>query len=353
MVDIRRLTETIKALALEAGFCGAGVAPAAGVRGERTFREWLEAGCHGEMHYLARGVAGRFRPETLLPGAAAVLCLAVGYAPDGLAEGRSDAPFIAPYARGRDYHKVLKKRALGLMDRIRRVAPGFEGRAFVDSAPLAERSLAAAAGLGWIGRNGCLIMPGRGSYVVLCEIVCNLPLTPDAPRVCSCGDCDACVRACPTGACRGDGLIDARRCLSYLSVEHRGRIDGRFWPLWGTVVFGCDRCQSACPHNRCAAPGDEELRRPPPARTHQPTLGRMLRWREDDWDAFTRGSAMRRAALRMVLRNAILAAGNSGDASLAGPLRELKRRRGEFAGMIDWALGRLRAATRRADSLEN
>jgi len=353
MPDSRELAETLKALALQAGFCGAGVAPAADVPGEQVFRAWLSAGCHGEMHYLARGVSGRFRPEELLGGAAGVLCLAVGYAPDACIEGAPDAPFIARYARGRDYHKLLKKRALGLMERIRRVVRGFEGRAFVDSARLAERSLAAAAGLGWIGRNGCLIVPGRGSYVVLCEIVCNLAPAPDAAMAPSCGDCDACVRACPTGACRGDGLIDARRCLSYLSIEHRGPIDREFWPLWGSVVFGCDRCQSVCPHNQGAPPGDEELSRPPPSRPQGLTLGQLLRWRQGDWDVFTRGSATRRATLDMFLRNGILAAGNSGDGALTAPLLELKRRRGEFAEMIDWALGRLRAATRRDRRLDN
>jgi epoxyqueuosine reductase len=228
-----------------------------------------------------------------------------------------------------------------MMEAIRRIAPEFRGRAFVDSAPVAERSLAAAAGLGWIGRNGCLIVPGLGSYVVLAEIVCNLELVPDGPLESSCGDCDACVRACPTGACLGDSLVDARRCLSYLTIEHRGPVGREFWPLWGTRVFGCDACQEACPHNRDLPAGDAGLLDPAwPA--DETKLAAILGWTQADWDAATTGSVRRRATFEMFLRNAVLAAGCSRDASLAEPLERLYRRCGQLGLEIDWALGALR-----------
>ncbi len=297
-------TDTIKALAVEVGFARVGIAATdADLRAE-PFAAWLAAGGHGEMAYLARDVEKRHRPAALVEGARSVICLAVGYAP---AEELTGDAFIARYARGRDYHKVLKKRAHALMDRLRDIEPSFDGRAFVDAGPIAERSLAAAAGVGWIGRNGCLIAPGLGSYAVLCEIVCNLPLIPHAPIEPQCGDCNACVDACPTGALLGDGRLDARRCRSYLTIEHRGQIAPELAPRMGGCVFGCDVCQEVCPHNKDIPAGDPELSQPREALGGL-TIERVLDWSKADWDAATRGSAMRRATLEMFARNARLAA---------------------------------------------
>ena len=303
------ITAGVKKLAMEVGFARAGIASVdADLHAER-FRAWLAGGYHAEMAYMARDVDKRLNPARLVDGARSVICLVVGYAAD-------DRPardvFVARYARGRDYHKVLKKRCRRLMDRIRGIAPEFEGRAFVDSGPVAERSLAAAAGLGWIGRNACLVTPGLGSYVLLCEIVCNLALVPDEPIASQCEDCNACVSACPTGAIMKEGLVDCRRCISYLTVEHRGEIPPELRPLIGNCVFGCDACQEACPHNGGLPAGDAEL-----AATSPPLGGAriadILRWRQEDWDRATRGSATRRAKCEIFLRNAKIAARNAGD----------------------------------------
>ena len=408
----------------------ASAAPALRPRGRfrsgRRFLDWLASGSHAGMEYMAVNIDLRLDPSRLLPGAQSVICLAAAYpagkngdaslfsipakvADSGLAENREASLFlpsgsgrlIARYAAARDYHKVLKRRCHALMDAIREVEPTFEGRAFVDSAPIMERTLAAMAGLGWIGRNGCLIVEGTGSYVLLCEIVCNLPLVgppsflggvepcnlaadgtsacrdlgSTCPRPLKCmADCGQCVRACPTAALRGDGTLDARRCISYLTIEHRGEIPREFWPLMGVRLFGCDACQEACPHNKPSeqqqrlhhrdhrdrigdsketARGEEHQERRHAsahnnsAEAHtglrfatawhpasscfgesvpEPGLTDVLRWREADWDAFTRGRALRRASLAMFLRNAAIATGNSGRRELAAPLEELLAR---------------------------
>jgi epoxyqueuosine reductase len=335
------LTAAIKALAVQAGFARVGVAAAGEVADGQRFRQWLARGWHGTMDYLARHAAERLRPERLVAGARSVICLAAGYAP-----GEGDpapAVGVARYARGRDYHKVLQGRCRRLIERIRRVAPGFEGRGFVDSAPLLERSLAAGAGVGWIGRNCCLVVPGIGSYVFLCEVVCNLPLRPDAAPVSGCEDCGACLRACPTGALTESGL-DARRCVGYLTVEHRGAIDRAYWPRMGRRLVGCDACQEACPHNRRAPAGDAALRakRPPLGGA---TLAEILAWSRADWDAATTGSAARRVRHDMLLRNAVIAAGNSAGrpeaAALIAALGGLLTRQPVLGDVIEWALQRL------------
>ncbi len=341
-----QLTRSVKSLAAQVGFARAGIAPAAALGGLEKFKSFLSAGYAGEMDYLTRNVEKRFNPAMLVPGAKSVISLAVSYAPPNPdsadCSGRSDGAFVSRYARGRDYHKVLKKRCHALMDEIRRIAPQFAGRAFVDSAPIAERSAAVAAGLGWIGRNGCLIVPGLGSYVFLAEIVCNLELEPDSPFddthdrpvedthdspfdspfddthdspfKKTCGDCRACLDACPSGACIGNGLIDSRRCYSYLTIEHRGDVPDEFKSAWGRRIFGCDDCQSACPHNRNVPCGDAELtgeNSPQVRNLNAIPISEILDWNESEWDIATRGSATRRARFESFIRNAHLAARKS------------------------------------------
>lgn len=337
------LSAAVKTASRQAGFARVGIAPASVVPHAERLERWLARGWHAGMGYMASNPALRTRPDRLVPGARSVICLAAAYAPDK--PQPPGAARVGRYARGRDYHKVLKRRCRALMDPIRSLEPSFQGRAFVDSAPVMERSLAAAAGVGWIGRNGCLIAPGLGSYVLLAEIVCNLPLAPDEPTQPQCGDCRRCLAACPTGALHEDGLVDARACISYLTVEHAGRIDPPLWPRMGTSVFGCDACQEACPHNRDLPAGDAEL-----AGTAPPlgaaSIAEILAWDEDDWDRATRGSAARRAGWRQWLRNAAIAAGNvpAGSAEappLAAALRRLGAGQRGLGEIIDWALGRL------------
>jgi len=337
------LTAAVKSLAAECGFARVGIAPAGPIADGQLLRQWLNAGYQAGMDYMAANLKQRLCPAELVPGAKSVICLAASYAP---AEQDQDtetpaAAFVARYACGRDYHKVLKKRAQMLCDRIREAAPQFEGRAFVDTAPVAERSLAVTAGLGWPGRNGVVVAPGLGSYVLLAEIICNLPLRADRRLADGCGECSACVSACPTGAITGYGLVDANLCLSYHLIENRGGIPAELWPRVGNRVFGCDSCQLACPHNRATAgTGDPELL--PPAETPTWTLEQILRWRQEDWHEATQGSARRRATLFMWRRNAVLAAGCSGKTTLSPALEDLRDVAPELAEEIDWAIGRLR-----------
>lgn len=299
------LTDHIKRLAVEAGFARVGIAPAEPLNHTQTFTDWLARGWHAGMGWMARNSQVRFDPCKLVPGAKSIICMAIGYRP---AEDRVELAHIARFARGRNYHKILSRRCRSLCDKIRVIAPEFSGRAFVDSTPVMERSLAVMAGLGWIGRNGCLICPGLGSYVLLCEIICNQPLAPDKPLAGGCGECGRCVAACPTAAIGTDATVDARRCISYLTIEHEGQIESEMRKLMGCRVFGCDACQEVCPHNQSVPPGDAELIRP--HRAGQAGVGELLGWNEEKWDAATRGSAIRRASLQMILRNAAIAVEN-------------------------------------------
>ncbi len=330
------LTEQVKGLARAEGFLSVGIAAAGPAPHAEALHDWLAKGYDAQMAYMRRNLAKRLRPDVLVRGARTVICLAASYA---VGDDAGEEGLVARYARGRDYHKVLKRRCIGLMDAIRAIEPSFVGRCFVDSAPVMERTLAAAAGVGWIGRNGCLFAAGAGSYCLLCEIVCNLPLTPDAPVPGECGDCRACVAACPTGAIDGSGLLDARKCVSYLTIEHAGEIDPALRAKMGRRVFGCDACQVVCPHNQDVPAGDPELTTPlPPASAG---LGQMLAWSEGDWDAATAGSAVRRAGYEQLIRNAVIAAGNSGDPSLLAPLEEAAARHPAHGELVRWAIGRL------------
>ncbi len=337
MADSAALKDLIVHLAGQAGFVRVGIAPAGPSPRGRRYREFLARGYHAGMGYLARNASARCDPREVLPGARSVICLAASYAP-GPAERSSG--HIARYARGRDYHRLLRKRCRRLLQALVREVPGLRAKVCVDTSPLLERDLAAAAGLGWIGRNGCLVDARFGSYLLLAEIVTDLPLEPDRPVPNGCGDCRACVRACPAGAITPEGLVDSRRCVSYLTIEHRGEVPEELRSALGTNVFGCDLCQEVCPHNRGVGPGDADLRGP--SDLARASLAEILGWDEAAWDRLTRGSAGRRARHEQYLRNAAIAAGNAADASLRAPLRRLARRAEPVvAEAARWALGRL------------
>ncbi len=332
-----QLKAQILCQAQKLGFAAVGIAPASCISTIYTskYEQFIKSGYHGQMSYLARNLPKRFEPAKLVEDCRSVICLAVSYAPSASGGGG-----LARYARGADYHDVLKSRCHKLMDQIAVFSPGFRGRAFVDSGPVMERTLACQAGLGWIGRNGCLIVPGLGSYVVLCEIFCNLDLPADEPIDGSCSHCQACIDACPTGACLGDSLVDARKCLSYQTVENRGEIDRKYWPLMGVRVFGCDSCQEVCPHNQALGAGDNELI----GRGNQlsgASLWEMLTWPEQQWLEACRDTAAERTGPKALVRNAIIAAGASGDKTLAGPLGACRSAWPGWAQLIDWAIDRL------------
>jgi epoxyqueuosine reductase len=334
-------SELVKRFAREAGFDRVAITSADRIADShaRRLMSWLKRGGSAGMDYLDRSRELRIDPRKLVPTARSVICLAVGYAPPAEPRPVESPARIARYARGRDYHRVIKQRCHQVMDHLRGVEPDFDGRAFVDSAPLMERSLAARAGLGWIGRNGCLIVPAMGSYVLLGEVVCNLQLAADRPLETQCESCGLCVDACPTGALGEDGLVDAGKCLSYLNKDAEEFL-GAYWPDSSGWVFGCDLCQEACPHNESPPAGDPELTE------HMPPLGdlqlaELLGWSRDRWDRATRGSSARESGYDRLMTAAAVAAGCSGDRSLIPLLERLGDHLQPARSACLWAIRRL------------
>jgi len=242
-------SETVKALAAECGFDLAGVASAEPLADFVRYQEWLAAGLAGEMSYLSgRRGALRADPRLLLPAVRSVICVGKLYQAEGETRG------IARHARGEDYHRVMRRGLERLVERLRDAGIGpFEWRICVDTAPLLERSYARRAGLGWIGKNCCLIREGFGSWFVLGELLVSLELEPDSPPPDHCGDCTQCIEACPTRALAPTEqgcFLDARRCISYWTIERRGAVPEQLRPLMSGWVYGCDICQEVCPWNR-------------------------------------------------------------------------------------------------------
>ncbi len=309
------LSTAIKRQGQELGFQQVGVAGVELGEAESRFRSWLARGFHGEMGYLARHGSKRTRPAELVPGTVRVVSARMDYWPEDSAdaEGMLDNPphaYVSRYALGRDYHKVLRARLKRLASYIRRQVGGTGYRVFVDSAPVMEKPLAQQAGLGWIGKHTNLLNSNAGSWFFLGELFTDIPLPVDAPASDHCGSCAACIDVCPTGAIVEPYLLDARRCISYLTIELRGSIPLEFRKAIGNRVFGCDDCQLVCPWNKFARPSDE----PDFSARNGLDAARLVdlfRWSEADWDAGTRGSALRRAGYEGWLRNLAVALGNA------------------------------------------
>jgi epoxyqueuosine reductase len=293
------LTRTVKERALELGFDRVAVGDAAPPPHGEAFERWLDAGYAGGMQYLGRGRAERLDPGRLLPGWRSVIAVALNYAP------REDDPAwrgVARYARGRDYHDVIRPRLERLKDVIRAAGgPEVRSRASVDTSAVLERDLAATAGLGWIGKHTNLIVPGLGSYFFIGIVLTTAELAPDGALPDRCGTCTACLDACPTGAFVGPYTLDARRCISYLTIEHRGEIDASLHRAIGGWMFGCDVCQEVCPWNRHAPPArDGELLPGAPPGAPQALVDLTA---EEFRERF-RGSALKRARREGLARNA-------------------------------------------------
>ena len=310
------LSEDIKRWGREAGFQQLGITGTCLDEDETHLVNWLSKGWHGDMTWMARHGTVRSRPQALLPGTVAVLSARMDYFP---AAGRApeevlqnpELGYISRYALGRDYHKLLRKRLQGLCTRIEQAIGPFAYRCFSDSAPVLEKALARNAGLGWIGKHTNLIHPQAGSWFFLAEVYTNLPLATERKHQANlCGSCTACMQICPTQAIVGERQLDARRCLSYLTIEHPGPIPVEFRKALGNRIYGCDDCQLVCPWNRFAQPTAEADF----AARHdldQSRLTALFAWDEKQFLKNMEGSAIRRIGYERWQRNLAVALGNA------------------------------------------
>jgi epoxyqueuosine reductase len=344
-MDYADLARRIKTWAAELGFQSAGIAEADLSAAEPRLLEWLDKGWHGEMEYMARHGALRARPAELKPGTLRVISCRMNYASDvsGSLEQDliPDKALIARYARGRDYHKVLRDRLQKLCDRIAAEAGSFGYRAFTDSAPVMEVELARLAGLGWRGKHTLLLSRDAGSWFFLGEIYCDLPLPADAAESDHCGTCTRCIDVCPTQAIVGPYQLDARRCISYLTIEHKSAIPEELRPLIGNRVYGCDDCQVVCPWNGFAQPTREkdfEVRNG----LDRATLVELFAWSEAEFDQRMQGSAIRRIGYERWLRNLAVGLGNApASAEIIGALKSRKDHPSALVREhVAWALAR-------------
>jgi epoxyqueuosine reductase len=347
-----RLTaQDVKMEARAAGFDLCGVAPVADFPELRFLTDWLSRGYAGEMHYMHRTAERRADVRAVMPSARSVISLGVVYNTDRPYSNQhvdSSRADIARYAWGDDYHLVLEQRLSALLERLRAIAgEDFDARAYVDTGPVQERVYAQYAGLGWIGKNTCLINEALGSWIFLSEILCSLPLEPDAPGFDQCGTCARCLEACPTGALVDPGVLDSTRCLSYLTIELKGSIPDEHRSAIGTHAYGCDICQEVCPWN--ISPGIGRSDAPewqPRDGLDGPLLLDLWNRSDDSLRALLKGSAMKRAGVKRLRRNLAVAIGNSGDPAAAAPLEECREATATdplVAEHVTWAIEKLRA----------
>ena len=340
------LVADIELWAKQLGFAAVGIADTDLRDYAPGFRRWLAARFHGGMGYLARNIDARLAPAKLHPGTVRVITARMDYLgvdpplPVNLPANDGTA-YVARYALGRDYHKVVRRRLAQLAARIEAAAGG-NCRAFTDSAPVLEKPLAEKSGLGWIGKNTLLLNKDAGSWFFLGEIYTDLalPATPVQPQP-GCGNCRACLSVCPTGAIVAPGRLDARRCISYLTIEHKGAIPQHLREAVGNRIFGCDDCQIVCPWNRYARRSTEADFAPRHG-LDAAAIAELLRWDETTYRQRTQGMALRRINYEQWVRNLAVAAGNAPPA--AAIVAALQERRGGATPMvrehIDWALAR-------------
>jgi epoxyqueuosine reductase len=345
--DAESLAADIRRWGAELGFQQVGIAGIDLAADEARLREWLDLGWHGSMDWMARHGSKRARPAELVPGTLRVVSARMDYLADGesmqavLDDGTR--AYVSRYALGRDYHKVLRGRLQRLAERIEAAIGPFGHRVFVDSAPVLEKPLARDAGLGWIGKHTNLIDKGSGSWFFLGEIYVDLPLPVDAPARDHCGTCARCITACPTQAIVAPYRLDARRCVSYLTIEHAGAIPEDLRPLIGNRIYGCDDCQMVCPWNKFARlAGEPDFRE-----RHglaSASLLDLFAWDEDEFLRRTEGSAIRRIGHARWLRNLAVALGNA--PASAQVVRALEARATHPSPVVrehvEWALARQR-----------
>ncbi|TGX52724.1 tRNA epoxyqueuosine(34) reductase QueG [Sphingomonas gei] len=340
------LEQRIKEKAAEIGFADCGIAradaaPAAGVR----LRQWLAEGAHGSMIWMEERAHHRASPAALWPEVRSVIALGMSYAPavDPLAlAGEGETGRISVYAQGGDYHDLIKRRLKELARWLVGVAPGADVKVFVDTAPVMEKPLSEAAGLGWQGKHTNLVSRSHGSWLFLGAIYTTLDLAPDLAQQSTCGSCNACQTACPTDAFPAPYRLDARRCISYLTIEHKGPIPLEFRASMGNRIYGCDDCLAVCPWNKFAAAAQANLAFAPRAELTAPALADLLALDDAGFREVFAGSPIKRIGRDRMVRNCLIAAGNSGSAALVAPVRALLGDPDEvIREAAEWALGRL------------
>lgn len=352
--ELEKLGESIKSWGKELGFQQVGFADTDLAQHEFRLQQWLDEHMHGEMDYMQKHGTKRSRPGELVPGTVRVISVRMDYQ---TAQGvpveniidDAETAVVSRYALGRDYHKVLRSRLAKLAKRIEAAIGPFGYRAFVDSAPVLEKALAEKAGLGWIGKHSNLLNSRAGSWFFLGEIFTDLPLPVEKPAKNHCGDCVSCIDACPTQAIVAPYRVDARRCISYLTIELRGSIPLELRPLMGNRIFGCDDCQLVCPWNRFAQ-FSEESDFTPRNNLDDISLVNLFSWTEDQFLQRTLGSAIRRTGYQGWLRNIAVALGNvdlkqaKNPQAVIGSLRNRQNDPSELVREhVEWALQQLSA----------
>jgi len=344
--DPAQLARRIKAWGRELGFQQVGITGTDLGDAEARLLAWLDRGWHGGMDYMARHGVRRARPHELVPGAVRVISVRMNYLPTAAREAWSvihapDRAFVSRYALGRDYHKVMRRRLRQLAERITAEVGAFRHRVFTDSGPVLEVEIAARAGLGWRGKHTLLLTREVGSWFFLGELFTDLPLPVDPREDDHCGTCTRCLDICPTGAIVAPYQLDARRCISYLTIEHSGSIPQPLRPLLGNRVYGCDDCQLACPWNRFARPtaeSDFAVRNG----LDDAALTELFAWSESEFNHRLEGSAIRRIGYERWLRNIAIGLGNAGRAP--GVIAALRARETHPSALVRehvaWALTR-------------
>lgn len=343
-LDLVALTASIRQWAAELGFQQLGITDTELGEDAARLDAYLAAGYHGEMAYMASHGAMRSRPAELVPGTLRVISVRMDYLPEDtrMAQmlAQPEQAYISRYALGRDYHKLIRKRLQQLAEKITAAIGPFGYRAFVDSAPVMEKPLARKAGLGWMGKNTLILNRKAGSWFFLGELFVDLPLPVDAPQDRDhCGKCSACLDVCPTQAFVGERVLDARRCISYLTIELKGAIPVELRSLMGNRVFGCDDCQLVCPWNRFAKATQEDDFKPRHDLDNV-TLAQLFMWTEEQFLKRTQGSPMRRTGYERWLRNIAVGLGNA--PSTIPVLEALKARLDDPSELVQehvrWAL---------------
>ena len=348
-VDYAALTASVRRRGMELGFQQVAITGTDLGADEAALLAWLDAGYHGELGYMARHGVRRARPAALVPGTIRVVSVRMDYRRGGADPeavlGDPALGYVSRYALGRDYHKLVRRRLQRLADHIESEAGPFGYRAFADSAPVMEKPLARNAGLGWIGKHTNLINKAAGSWFFLGELYTDLPLETDAPAADHCGTCRACIDACPTGAIVAPYRLDARLCISYLTIELHGPIPVDLRPLVGNRIFGCDDCQLVCPWNRFAGTS-AEAGFDPRHGLDAAALVDLFAWSREQYEARTQGMALRRIGYERWLRNLAVALGNA--PSSPAVVSALASRRDDPSALVrehvEWALSRHREA---------